>query len=142
MAAELRWILLGLSVPLLAAIWWWSARRSAQSPGNPELREPTPPLDPRYANSNDEDMRAQPRPRDWGVPPFEPLSIRTAEFDHVPVFAGPILLNAEPAMLPDFDMTPEAGAAAPAAAPAASEAPAPGSRGPVKKGGDPQDGGE
>ena len=106
MAAELRWILLGLSVPLLAAIWWWSARRSAQAPGNPELREPTPPLDPRYANSNDEDMRAQPRPRDWGVPPFEPLSIRTAEFDHVPVFAGPILINADPAPLPDTDESP------------------------------------
>jgi cell division protein ZipA len=103
LAAELRWILLGLSVLLLAVIWWWSARRSAQSPGNPELREPTPPLDPRYANSDDEDMRAQPRPRDWGVPPFEPLSIRTAEFDHVPVFAGPILINADPAPLPDTD---------------------------------------
>ena len=45
MAAELRWILLALSVPLLAAIWWWTARRSGQSPGNPELRESTPPLD-------------------------------------------------------------------------------------------------
>lgn len=130
MAAELRWILLGLSVPLLAAIWWWSARRSAQAPGNPELREPTPPLDPRYANSNDEDMRAQPRPRDWGVPPFEPLSIRTAEFDHEPVFAGPILINADPAPLADFDPPPllitaqapvasEIGAL-PAAAPAAA----------------------
>jgi cell division protein ZipA len=103
LAAELRWILLGLSVLLLAVIWWWGARRSAQSPGNPELREPTPPLDPRYANSDDEDMRAQPRPRDWGVPPFEPLSIRTAEFDHVPVFAGPILINADPAPLADTD---------------------------------------
>jgi cell division protein ZipA len=138
LAAELRWILLGLSVPLLAAIWWWSARRSAQSPGNPELREPTPPLDPRYANSNDEDMRAQPRPRDWGVPPFEPLSIHTAEFDHVPVFAGPILINAEPALLPDsvaspMPITAQAGAAAAAAeeptdifaAPAVTSRPAP-----------------
>jgi cell division protein ZipA len=130
LAAELRWILLGLSVPLLAAIWWWSARRSAQAPGNPELREPTPPLDPRYANSNDEDMRAQPRPRDWGVPPFEPLSIRTAEFDHEPVFAGPILINADPAPLPELDpppllitaQTPAASeiGALPAAAPAAA----------------------
>jgi hypothetical protein len=33
-------------------------------------------------------------------------------------------------------------AAAPAPAPAASEAPAPGSRSPVKKGGDPEDGGQ
>jgi len=129
LAAELRWILLGLSVPLLAAIWWWSARRSTQAPGNAELREPTPPLDPRYANSGDEDIRA--RPRDWGVPPFEPLSIRTAEFDHEPVFAGPILINADAAPLPDFDpsplsitaQTPAAGEvdAPPAAAIAAAE---------------------
>ena len=125
MAAELRWILLGLSVLLLAIIWWWGARRSAQSPGNPELREPTPPLDPRYANSDEEDMRAQPRPRDWGVPPFEPLSIRTAEFDHVPVFAGPILINADPAPLPDTDASPmPITASAEPAAPAASALPA------------------
>ena len=46
-----------------------------------------------------------------------------------------------PAATTPSDPQPEAGAA-PAPAPAASEAPAPGSRGPVKKGGDPQDGGE
>jgi cell division protein ZipA len=116
LAAELRWILLGSSVLVFAAIWWWSARRSAQSPGNPELREPTAPLDSRYANSNDEDMRAQPRPRDWGVPPFEPLSIRTAEFDHVPVFAAP---------LPDSDEPPMPITAEPAAEPAITSQPAP-----------------
>ena len=65
MAAELRWILLALSLPLLAGIWWWTARRSRQTPGNAELREsvvgkPTnpapaaPTLDPRYADSDDE----------------------------------------------------------------------------------------
>jgi hypothetical protein len=96
LAAELRWILLGLSLPLLAGIWWWTARRSRQAPGNPELRESTPPLDPRYADSNEEDMRPHPKPRDWGVPPFEPLNIRTADFDHVPVLDGPILVNADP----------------------------------------------
>jgi hypothetical protein len=42
-----------------------------------------------------------------------------------------------PAATTPSDPQPEAGAA-----PAAVEAPAPGSRGPVKKGGDPQDGGE
>src|ERR1700722_11757796 len=95
-AAELRWILLGLSVPLLAGIWWWTARRSRQTPGNAELREsvvgkpvnaaPAAPMpDPRYADSDGggefgddagsgdvEFDRPQPEPREWGVPPFEP----------------------------------------------------------------------
>jgi cell division protein ZipA len=100
LAAELRWILLGLCLPLLVGIWWWTTRRSGQAPGNPELRESTPPLDPRYADSDDDDMRPQPKSRDWGVPPFEPLNIRMAEFDHVPVLEGPILVNADPAPLP------------------------------------------
>jgi cell division protein ZipA len=125
LAAELRWILLALCVPLLAAIWWWTARRSGQSPGNPELRESTPPLDPRYADSGEEDMRTQPKPREWGVPPFEPLNIRTAEFEQVPVLTGPILINADPAPFSDPDpaaapMT----ASAPAAASAAPDTPA------------------
>jgi cell division protein ZipA len=100
LAAELRWILLGLCLPLLVGIWWWTTRRSGQAPGNHELRESTPPLDPRYADSDDDDMRPQPKSRDWGVPPFEPLNIRTAEFDHVPVLEGPILVNTDPAPLP------------------------------------------
>jgi cell division protein ZipA len=120
-AAELRWILLALCVPLLAAIWWWTARRSGQAAGNAELRESTPPPDSRYADSNDEDMRAQPKPRDWGVPPFEPLNIRTAEFEHVPVLAGSISINADPAPFTDSDPDP---APLPAAAPAAVTGPA------------------
>ena len=119
MAAELRWILLALCVPLLAAIWWWTARRSGQAAGNAELRESTPPLDSRYTDSNDEDMRAQPKPREWGVPPFEPLNIRTADFEHVPVLAGPISMNAEPEPFSDPDRAP-----LPAAAPAAVTGPA------------------
>ena len=60
MAAELRWILLGLGLLLLAGIWWWTARRSGQSPGNAELRESTAgrpaqsALDPRYADYGDD----------------------------------------------------------------------------------------
>jgi len=33
--------LLGLGTLAIGAIWWWSARRSAQAPGNAALREPT-----------------------------------------------------------------------------------------------------
>jgi cell division protein ZipA len=96
LAAELRWILLGLSLPLLAGIWWWTVRRSGQAPGDSALREPTPPPDPRYAGSDDGEMIPEPQARDWGVPPFEPLNIRTADFDHVPVLDGPMLVDAEP----------------------------------------------
>jgi cell division protein ZipA len=94
LAAELRWILLGLSLPLLAAIWWWTARRSGQAPGNAELRESTAlkPVEPMPAL----DARPEPEARDWGVPPFEPLSIRTAEFDRVPVLDGPMMVSIEP----------------------------------------------
>jgi cell division protein ZipA len=101
LAAELRWILLGLSLPLLAGIWWWTARRAGRTPGDPALREPTaakpaetpPPLDSRYIDSGDEGMKPEPAARDWGVPPFEPLNIRTADFDRVPVLDGPMMVN-------------------------------------------------
>jgi cell division protein ZipA len=102
LGAELRWILLGLSVPLLALIWWWTARRGGQAPGNAELREstagkppePAPPLEPRYADAQDaQEMRSRPEARDWGVPPFEPLHIRTAEFDRVPILDGPMMVD-------------------------------------------------
>ena len=39
-------------------------------------------------------MRPHPVSRDWGVSPFERLNIRTANFEHVPVFDGPILADA------------------------------------------------
>jgi cell division protein ZipA len=97
--SELRLILLCLSVPLLAAIWWWSARRSSQARGNAELRESSVPPEPRYSEANEEGMRAQPASRDWGVPPFEPLNIRTGDFDHVPVLDGPMMVNLDPVSL-------------------------------------------
>jgi cell division protein ZipA len=101
-AAELRWILLGLSLPLLAGIWWWTARRAGRTPGNSELRESAPAFDPpRYADPDD-DMPPEPapQPQEWGVPPFEPLNIRTADFDHVPVLDGPMMVSTEPAPAP------------------------------------------
>jgi cell division protein ZipA len=80
--------LLGLCLPLLAFIWWWTARRAGQTPGNAELRE-SPPV-------HEEPARPPAEPRDWGVPPFEPLNIRTAEFDRVPVLDGPMMVHPEP----------------------------------------------
>jgi cell division protein ZipA len=114
--AELRWILLALSLPLLAGIWWWTARRAGQTPGKSELRESAPPPDPpRYAEPGDDmPSEPEPQPRDWGVPPFEPLNIRTADFDHVPALDGPMMVGAEPASTP---ASVRANAPAPAHAP-------------------------
>jgi FtsZ-interacting cell division protein ZipA len=50
----------------------------------------------------------------WGVPPFEPLSIRTQEYEHVPVLDGPMMVSVDPTL----ELTP---AAAPAAFSAAAE---------------------
>jgi cell division protein ZipA len=118
LAAELRWILLALSLPLLAVIWWWTARRTGQAPGNAELRESTagkpveakPALDPRYTDSGD-DARPGPEARDWGVPPFEPLSIHTAEFDRVPVLDGPMMVSVDAEPFTAFAVSPGAAAA-------------------------------
>ena len=88
--AELRWILSGLGVLALAAIWWWSTRRAAQTPGNPELRESAAPNPQVFGPAATESAAPEKRShmsgnRDWGVPPLEPLEIRTAEFEPVPL---------------------------------------------------------
>jgi cell division protein ZipA len=145
LAAELRWILLALSLPLLAGIWWWTVRRAGQAPGNAELRESTvgkpaeslPALDPRYADLG-EDGGPKPVHRDWGVSPFEPLNIRTAEFERVPVLDGPMMVDVEsephaagaaaPPMASTFEPTPAASgsaASAPILSPPSSPSPSP-----------------
>ncbi|HEX3396928.1 MAG TPA: cell division protein ZipA C-terminal FtsZ-binding domain-containing protein [Steroidobacteraceae bacterium] len=111
MAADLRWILLALSLTLLAGIWWWGRRRSSQAPGDALLREITPASEP---------QRPETAPReatldgDWGVPPFEPLSIRTQDYEHVPVLDGPMMVSVDPTL----ELTPAAAPAAFSAAPA------------------------
>src|ERR1700674_4724770 len=103
MAAELRWILFALSLVLLAGIWWWGRRRSTQAPGNAALREITPTADPvRHEPPAAEavsDVETAPdaQAREWGVPPFEPLSIHTQEYDHVPILDGPMMVDVDPA---------------------------------------------
>jgi len=108
MAAELRWILFALSLVLLAGIWWWGRRRSTQAPGNAALREITPTADPARheppaaeALSNVE-TAPDAQAREWGVPPFEPLSIHTQEYDHVPILDGPMMVDVDlaPALSP------------------------------------------
>jgi cell division protein ZipA len=123
MAAELRWILLALSLVLLAGIWWWGRRRSSQAPGDAQLREITPTVEPqRPVAAPRETLSAtetQPEP-EWGVPPFEPLSIHTHDYENVPVLDGPMMVSADPA--PSMNAAPTM---APPAAPAA-EPPLPG----------------
>ncbi len=110
MAAELRWILLGFSLVLLAGIWWWGARRSAQAPGNAALREinPTPgvaradAVDPLRTASHEplpEPKSPEPKSPEW-VSPFEPLSIRATGYEHVPVLDGPMMVYPETAPVP------------------------------------------
>lgn len=138
MAAELRWILLGLSLVLLAGIWWWGARRSAQAPGNAQLRETTPTPEPlrREETRREEPRREEPRreiatedaarevkpvaapqTREW-VSPLEPLSIRTGDFERVPVLDGPMMVSADAVRMPAA-----AAAAVPKIAPPGEAAP-------------------
>jgi cell division protein ZipA len=98
--AELRLILLGLGAPAIAAIWWWSARRSTQARGNAELRESTivpahPPV-PSDAESEPPEQRPAPgEHREWGISPLEPLSIMTADFERVPALDGPMTTHCD-----------------------------------------------
>ena len=135
MAAELRWILLGLSSLLLAGIWWWGRGRSRQAPGNAELRESTlgPAVGPAHAAASADEPSVRPEAapsvssqsehpvidtasRDWGVPPFEPLNIRTADFESVQIMDPPMTaapdpldatlnLNSQSASTPQSDAT-------------------------------------
>jgi cell division protein ZipA len=103
LAAELRFILAALSVLLLAGIWWWGARRSRQAAGNAELRESTMSSSTAPVRTAapvvDEPDPAEPRgheSRDWGVPPLEPLSIRTAQFESVQLTDLSMTAHADP----------------------------------------------
>jgi cell division protein ZipA len=97
MGAELRWILLGLSLLLLAGIWWWGSRRSVQAPGSAELREITASPEPRVS----EEAPAREARLDTGgrdrMSAFEPVSIKTQEYETVPVLDGPMMVSADPA---------------------------------------------
>jgi cell division protein ZipA len=98
---ELRWILLGLGILAIGAIWWWTARRSGQAPGNAELRESTAAPVHTFGAAAGEPAPNLKRPahaetREWGVPPLEPLSIHTAELERVPELDEPMTSHADP----------------------------------------------
>jgi len=105
---------------LLAGIWWWGRRRSTQAPGDAQMREMTPSIEPqRPAAAPRETISATEPETEWGVPPFEPLSIHTHEYERVPVLDGPMMVNADPApsLTPGASAPPSMSAAATAAPP-------------------------
>lgn len=88
---EIRWILLGLGLLLIVGIWWWGARLTRNT--IPLVSVPTPgdqagiQEDSHSTASNettgDCEILSAEEPREWGVPPFEPLSIKTADFEAI-----------------------------------------------------------
>jgi len=97
---ELRWILLGIALGLLALIWWWTARNSRQGRGG--ARPEVPLTEAPIAGTDREEFTAQ-HPsgdfsnRDWGISPLEPLSIKTADFDRVPILEMPMMVDVKTA---------------------------------------------
>ncbi len=109
--AEFRWILLGLGLLLIAGIVWWGTRRSAQAPGNAELRE-TAPTEARAQEPGTQDMEPRIETREWEISTFEPLNIKTDGFQEVPILDAPIMVDVdagpEPEILDDADTIPNA----------------------------------
>jgi cell division protein ZipA len=92
---ELRLVLSGICLVLLAGIWWWSARGSRQARGTPELRESraaAPAANPMPAAPT---LHEAVEPREWPASPLEPLSIKTADFDRVPILDMPMMTDAK-----------------------------------------------
>jgi cell division protein ZipA len=86
----------------IAAIWWWSTRRSGQAPGNSELREssvvPLQSLTPAAGDrpdAHDHPERAEAR-QDRTMSPLEPLSIRTGDFERLPILDLSMTAKREP----------------------------------------------
>ena len=99
--AELRWILLALGLLLIGGIWWRGTRRTGQAQGNFDLRDLAPPQVAAYppVASATPTAAAAERPgaaptaaREWPVSPLDPLRIRTADFDKVPVLDTPMVI--------------------------------------------------
>jgi cell division protein ZipA len=101
--AEFRWILLGLGLTLIGAIWWWGSRRSGQAPGRAELREPA-------STFKEPQMQESAKPAEFQVvpvqrersPALEPLQVRTGNFD-IPIGDEPIIVDIDPAHVPDAE---------------------------------------
>ena len=101
--AELRWILLALGSLLIGGIWWRGTRGARQASGDADLRDaPANRVVPAEAAFHPVESSATLQPeadefeteeRDWGVPPFEPLTIKTTDFDRVPILDVPFIVE-------------------------------------------------
>jgi cell division protein ZipA len=110
--AEFRWILLGLGLLLIVGIWWWGARRSAQAPGDAQLRESSV-IDPPRPEPPAHDLGPPLEMHEWDKSPFEPISIKTSDFDEVPILDEPMMADVgkapnEPQLSDDADTVPNA----------------------------------
>jgi cell division protein ZipA len=99
LASELRWFLAGFSALLLIGIWWWGVRRSRHAPGDAHLRKTNsgpPVMGPSIRGPAPEHRDDDGESREWGVPPFEPLSIRTADFEQAHDLDLPMSATVDP----------------------------------------------
>ncbi len=94
--SQMRLILMGLGVLLIAGVWWFSARRTSQASGREAFREREPAPEPRPTAVAPVSSNATPAGTDWGVSPLEPLVIKTAQFEPVPVLDVPMRADAPP----------------------------------------------
>ena len=111
----------------IGATWWWTARRSGQAPGNAELRESTAAPVHTFGPATGESAQSVKRSahaetREWGIPPLEPLSIRTADLERVPELDQPMTAHTDPLDL-SIDLGDEIEAAAPAPTPTTEPVP-------------------
>jgi len=90
---ELRLVLAGICLLLLAGIWWWSVRGSRQARGAPELREPRAAAPAAGLSPATPTLHEAVEPREWPASPLEPLSIKTADFDRVPILDMPMMAD-------------------------------------------------
>ena len=99
--AELRWILLGLGLLLIAGIWWRGARAGGAASADADLRDPRDGMerDPSRARPDGAAFREPvigeefelPPPRERAVPPFEPLTIKTTDLEPLAVVEAPFV---------------------------------------------------
>ena len=93
---------------LLGVIWWWSTRRSSRRRAMPSFanRRWCPCIRTRQRRpSTRQSAERRSESREWGVPPLEPLSIRTADFDSVPDFDQPMMVQVD-SLDETFDLAP------------------------------------
>jgi len=100
MASELRWILLGIGLVLVAGLWWWERRRSSVPPEESPLRSQDrfePRLDAESAAAEAHAAAAEPalrtldeRPVPHGDPPLVTIEDLPENTDSVVLAPGPV----------------------------------------------------